>query len=281
VRVFGAECGRSSSLHRNEKSGVKYLCIRKWDEHQHYKNRDPSWIKFHNRLLDDFDFLALSEVAQAQLLKLWLLASRTDNRIPYDLPFITAKITAKSAVDVEGLIVAGWLEIRDATELPARPVNARKVAARKKIDRERKAASRAEASASVSASTSASSLHLEKRREEERREELQTPNKKLAKYPHFTREMCDRLYTAWSALGRPPYSLFRATFGPLFPEQPQFTVEQVAAAIGAYIEDVKAEGSVKYASVQGFMSRFQYYIDLTTPIAKRDPARARTLGIIA
>ncbi len=256
---------------------MKYLCVRKWDEHQHYKDRDPSWIKVYNRLLDDFDFLALSEVAQAQLLKLWLLASRTDNRIPYDLAFITSKIGARTAVDIDGLIVAGWLELRDAMNLPARPVKARKAAARKKIDRDRKRAQRAE----LSASTSASSLPLEERRGEKRREELTTTSKKPPKYPHFSREWCDRLLRAWWALGRPAYSEFRATFGPLFPEQPPYSVEQVERAIAAAIEDAKANDTTQYLTLRTFIARLQYWIDFTTPIAKRDPERAFKLGIIA
>jgi hypothetical protein len=63
---------------------MKYLRVKKWDEHQHYTDRDPPWIKVYNRLLDDYDFLSLAESAQSHLVKLWLLASRTDNKIPYE-----------------------------------------------------------------------------------------------------------------------------------------------------------------------------------------------------
>ncbi len=247
---------------------MKYLCVRKWDEHQHYKDRDPAWIKVYNRLLDDFDFLALSEVAQAQLLKLWLLASRTDNRIPYDLPYITAKIGARTAIDIDDLIVHGWLQFCDANAPSERVVSARKVASRKKKDRERKRTIRAEASASMSDS----SLRLEERREEKRREELTTTSKKLPKYPHFSREMCDRLLSAWWALGRPSYSEFRGAFGPLFPEQPPYTVEQVERAIAAAIEDAKAGGTTQFLTLRTFIGRLGYWVDFTTPIAKRDPA---------
>ena len=256
---------------------MKYLCIRKWTEHQHYKDRDPAWIKVYNRLLEDYDFLALSEVAQAHLLKLWLLASRTDNRIPYDLSYITARTGARTAIDIDDFIVHGWLQFCDENAPSERVANARKVASRKKKDRERKRTIRAEQSASMSDS----SLRLEERREEKRREELTTTSKKPAKYPHFTPPMCERLLLAWAALGRPPFAQFRAAFGPLFPEKPPYTVEQMAAAIGAYIEDMRASDSIKYASLSGFIGRYQYYIDQTTPIAQRDPARARALGIIA
>lgn len=251
---------------------MKYLRVKKWDEHQHYTDRDPPWIKVYNRLLDDYDFLSLAESAQSHLVKLWLLASRTDNRIPYDLAFITTKIGAKSVVNIDDLIVAGWLELADASDIPARPAKERKSATRKQKDKTRKREARREQSASTSASVLP--LETEKRREEKRREEKQKP-----KYPHFSREACDRLYAAWSALGRPPYSEFRGTFGPLFPETPPYTLEQVAAAIVAYIEDAKAEGDAKFASPRGFVSRIQHYIDQTTPIAQRDPSRAWQMGV--
>jgi hypothetical protein len=104
---------------------------------------------------------------------------------------------------------------------------------------------------------------------------------KKPKYPHFPREWCDRLLASWSALGLPPYAEFRNTFGPVFPEQPSFTVEQVEGAITAAIEDAKASGTTQYLTPRSFVARLQYWVDFSTPIAKRDPARARTLGIIA
>lgn len=145
---------------------MKYLRVKKWDEHQHYTDRDPPWIKVYNRLLDDYEFLSLSESAQSHLVKIWLLASRTDNRIPYDLAFIATKIGAKTAVDIEGMIVAGWLELADVTEIPSRPAKARKVAHRKHVDRDRKAVTRREQSASVSASILP--LETEERRDRDR-----------------------------------------------------------------------------------------------------------------
>jgi hypothetical protein len=147
---------------------VKYLRVKKWDEHQHYTDRDPPWIKVYNRLLDDYDFLSLAESAQSHLVKIWLLASRTDNRIPYDMAFIATKIGAKTAVDIEGMIVAGWLELADATTVPERPVKSRNVASRKKKDRDRKREARREQSASVSASVLP--LETEERRDRDRGE---------------------------------------------------------------------------------------------------------------
>ena len=154
---------------------MKYLRVKKWDEHQHYTDRDPPWIKVYNRLLDDYEFLALSEAAQSQLMKLWLLASRTDNKIPFDMTFIASKIGAKSAVDIEGMIVAGWLELSDGSDAVARPAKARKVAGRKKKDREHKRSILiAEREQSAIRSASVLPLETEERRDRGREEKNNT-----------------------------------------------------------------------------------------------------------
>ena len=108
---------------------------------------------------------------------------------------------------------------------------------------------------------------------------LRAQKRTVPKYPHFSHEMCDRLYASWRALGVPDYATFRGTFGRLFPEQPQFTIEQVAAAIGAYIEDAKLAGTTQFASPKAFVERIQHWVDMTTPIAQRDPSRAWQLGV--
>lgn len=85
------------------------LRVRRWEDFQHYRDRDPVWIKVYSRLLDDGDFLALPEAAQAQLVKLWLLASRCRNQIRDDARFLRHALhTDKLYTDA--LIKAGFLE---------------------------------------------------------------------------------------------------------------------------------------------------------------------------
>jgi hypothetical protein len=40
---------------------VRVLKIKpkKWNEFQHYRDRDPTWIKLHKRLLDDCEFQSM------------------------------------------------------------------------------------------------------------------------------------------------------------------------------------------------------------------------------
>jgi uncharacterized phage protein (TIGR02220 family) len=95
---------------------VRYLRVRNWEEFQHYKDRDPPWIKIHNRLLDDFEFCILPDATKAHLLCIWMLASRTDNKIPDDAVWLAAKIGATEPVDLELLKARSWLVEHPASD---------------------------------------------------------------------------------------------------------------------------------------------------------------------
>jgi hypothetical protein len=98
---------------------VTLLAIRNWADYQHYKDRDPLWIKVYSRLLDDADFLALPEAAQAQLVKLWLVASRCKNRIRDDKQFLQHALHT-NRLHIETLIAARFVE-RIASDVLAEP----------------------------------------------------------------------------------------------------------------------------------------------------------------
>lgn len=50
-----------------------------WSEYQHYKDRNPPWIKLHRDLLNDRDFMCLPLASKAIAPLLWLLASEAKN----------------------------------------------------------------------------------------------------------------------------------------------------------------------------------------------------------
>lgn len=87
----------------------KTFSVKNWSEFQHYKDRNPPWIKLHNHLLDDYEFEMLGDAAKGHLLCIWMLASRTKNEMPYDDKWITKKIGASSKVNLEALVSAGFL----------------------------------------------------------------------------------------------------------------------------------------------------------------------------
>ena len=52
---------------------------RNWNDFQHYKRRNPPWVKLHKKLLDDFEFQSLPLAAKALAPMLWLIASENSD----------------------------------------------------------------------------------------------------------------------------------------------------------------------------------------------------------
>lgn len=86
-----------------------YLRVKNWDKFQHYKDRRPPWIKLHVELTDDYAFSDLSDVQKFHVIGIWLLAARTDNKIPNDSRWVTSRIGAHEPVDLDALVAAGFL----------------------------------------------------------------------------------------------------------------------------------------------------------------------------
>lgn len=93
---------------------MKHLAVRNWDKFQHYKNRGPVWIKLYTELLDRPEWLALSEVARAQLVGCWMLAAKRGNVLPARTADLRVLIGAHSAVRLDELLAGGWLEYQEA-----------------------------------------------------------------------------------------------------------------------------------------------------------------------
>ena len=97
-----------------------YLSVKNWDAFQQYKDRDPKWIKLHRDILNNYEFDQLTEIQQNHLMKIWLLASKLDNKIPNDSAWIARQIGAKSKVDTKQLVTYGFMvlyeSVQDCTE---------------------------------------------------------------------------------------------------------------------------------------------------------------------
>lgn len=85
-----------------------FLEVKDWRTHQHYGKRRPPWIKLYTRLLDDPTFLALPEVVQAQLVKVWILAASMGHPLPNDPKLLAGKIGAKK-LHLDALLASGFL----------------------------------------------------------------------------------------------------------------------------------------------------------------------------
>jgi hypothetical protein len=89
---------------------MKHFRVRNWDKFQHYKNRNPPWIKLHTELLENYEFASLQDASKLLAICIWMLAARSDNKIPADPDWIKSKCNLKSKVDLEPLFSFGFIE---------------------------------------------------------------------------------------------------------------------------------------------------------------------------
>jgi hypothetical protein len=88
---------------------MKTFSVKNFDRFQHYKDRNPPWIKLYNELLDDYEFGRLQDASKMHLVAIWLLASRSDNKLPYDPEWIGKRINATEPVNLDALAAAGFI----------------------------------------------------------------------------------------------------------------------------------------------------------------------------
>lgn len=88
---------------------MKFLAVKGFDRFQHYRDRNPPWIKLHATLLTDLAFLEMPEAAQAQLVKLWVLASQMGHPLPNKPKLLAGKIGTTGKFYLAAIIAAGFL----------------------------------------------------------------------------------------------------------------------------------------------------------------------------
>lgn len=97
-----------------------YLKVKNFERFQHYKDRNPPWIKLYNDILDDYEFARLQDATKWLAVGLWLLASRYENRIPADPEWIGRRLNTTEPVDLDPLLSAGFITLyQDASTPPA------------------------------------------------------------------------------------------------------------------------------------------------------------------
>ena len=91
--------------------------IKNWEKFQHYKHRDPPWIRVYKGLLNDREWFALDDGAARKLVEFWLIASESDGALPNpkDLAF-RLRITEKQVASVLSKL-SHWLEHDASTTL--------------------------------------------------------------------------------------------------------------------------------------------------------------------
>ena len=83
--------------------------IKNWDKFQHYKHRNPPWVKLHTDLLISPDWLFLSDHSRLIMLCCMMVASRYAGHIPADTVLFKRLCRLQGNVNFKPLIECGFL----------------------------------------------------------------------------------------------------------------------------------------------------------------------------
>lgn len=87
----------------------QFLSIKNFEKYQHYKQRNPPWIKLYYELLDDDDFISMSITSRHHYMTLLLLAGRKNNLIPNDMKYLRKVMRLDEVPDLTELFDSGFL----------------------------------------------------------------------------------------------------------------------------------------------------------------------------
>lgn len=95
----------------SSKAPKTYLRILNWDQYQHYKDRDPPWIKLHRQTLTSEMWVSVDDASRVLAVASMLLAAETGNLIPNNPDFLKRRCWLRQEPDFSQLISCGFIEI--------------------------------------------------------------------------------------------------------------------------------------------------------------------------
>ncbi len=111
---------------------TRWIHVCRWEEFQHYKDRDPRWIKSYTRLLGDWNYLRLSLRLRGLLHGIWLLYAASGRELgasPAQLGRMLGDDTVRMR-DLESLSHAGFIVLSASKSLAPRYPRSREEADR-------------------------------------------------------------------------------------------------------------------------------------------------------
>jgi hypothetical protein len=96
-------------------SSDRWIVVPNWDKFQHYKDRDPPWIKLYRDLLHKDEWLDLPLAARGLLTGIWLAYAEWNGRLRVsDLRTVMGH-TRDTHGTLQRLVDAGFVEVRAST----------------------------------------------------------------------------------------------------------------------------------------------------------------------
>jgi len=106
----------------------KHFRVVNLEKYQHYKDRNPTWIKLYRTVLSDFEHITMPDASKWHLSAIYLLASAHDNKLPFNDEIISRLIQANTKTNLNLLLSHGFISMlaepaQDGTDLygPAIP----------------------------------------------------------------------------------------------------------------------------------------------------------------
>jgi hypothetical protein len=92
--------------------------VKNWSTFQHYKDRNPPWIKLSTTLFQDYDFASMSDASKLLAICIWTLASRYKDPlaglVPNDIRWIKSQCNLGESITektLQELVSKGFIEI--------------------------------------------------------------------------------------------------------------------------------------------------------------------------
>jgi len=84
--------------------------VKNWDKYQHYKDRNPPWIKLHFEILSSEDWVMLDDPSRVLAIACMLIASRNDGNVPDNPAYVQRVAYLNKKPDFKPLVSCGFLE---------------------------------------------------------------------------------------------------------------------------------------------------------------------------
>lgn len=87
-----------------------YFRVRNFEQFQHYKHRNPPWIRLYYMLLHDLRFYSLDNSTKYLAIGCFLLASQTENKIPFNESWIKKELSYDGVPNWQALLDAEFIQ---------------------------------------------------------------------------------------------------------------------------------------------------------------------------
>jgi hypothetical protein len=100
---------------------LNVICVKGWEQYQHYKDRSPPWVKLYREMLTAESWVLGTDLSRLVQVASMLLAARYGNRIPYRFDLIK-KVASLDCSEkqfteaIRHLTATDFLEIQQVTD---------------------------------------------------------------------------------------------------------------------------------------------------------------------